>query len=331
MEDKTFNAAKRVLCCIHKQDIPEVEAVIRLLLPGIEAYWSQLVREMTQEALARLDLLDDNLSTPSVDALARAPAQERDRLLEDLVLAILASLERRAAQPVSAATSALLRSGVASLLADGARSTQSALDLSRAPLLPQAAQDDLLTLLRGRLVLHRDALRGLLEAFLTTRGPRTPGQTGLEAAARRAAGGAALSRQAWVAALAAELGQDTRSWLPFTLDQWAYRWFNIGGFVAARQDGAIAFQASAVRDNRTSPFCRWVDGRIVSVERIERQIRRHVEASLAGDIQALMDNWPLLSFRADDGPAEFALKFRSVGLPPYHGRCRTRVILVRLS
>lgn len=305
--DASFDAAKRVLCCIHKeQDIPEVEAVIKLVLPSIDFYWKRIAMEAVQDIEAQLDDFDS--------ALAAAEAGEKDELLRDLILALLASLRRRLQAPISPAGTALLRRSGASLMQDGAKAIGEPLDLALAPRLLPAAEADLLTMLRGRFELREQEIRAALRGLLT--------QAELL--------GAPVPRDVWRARLLRELGVETGSWLPFVVDQWAYRWFNIGSVVAARQAGALALIAVAVLDLRTSKFCRWVNGRVISMERAQRQIDRHVSAALAGDVRAIMANWPLLTFEPTDGPAEFELKFATVGLPPYHGRCRTRTKLLRL-
>lgn len=326
---RAFDSAKRVLCCISKDDIPEVEAVIRLLMPSLDSFWQRLIAESMALIEAELDSFEDELATPSIDALSIAASDKRKKLEQDLILALFLILDRRIAQPISDAGTALVQRAVQTLMSDGAKSIGEPLDLTRAPLLAQAAVQDLLTLIRGRVTIRRPEIEQLLGAFLTTRGPRTPAASGLAGAAQRAAGGGLQTREGWRAELAELLGQATASWLPFVVDQWAYRWFNVGSFTAARQSGAIGLRAVATKDNRTSAFCLWVNGRVVSIERAQGQIDRHVAAALAGDVQALMANWPLLTFRASDGPAEFALAFERVGLPPYHARCRTRVVLVR--
>lgn len=333
MDDRAFQAAKHVLCCLSKEkDIPEVQAVIRLLLPVLELHWQRVIDDSISDLNAALDELAAELpSSPSIDALAALPQDRRDRLLQDLLVAFLAALQRRASQPLSPAALSLVRQGALSLMDDGAKAVREPLSQTQAPLLLPAAVADLNTLMFGRVTTRLPALQDLLRAFLTSAGPRTPSASSLGAAASRAAGQALSSRQEWEDALRAELGQDTASWIPFVADQWAYRWFNIGSGEAAKQAGILAFQAVAVLDNHTSPFCRWINGRIISMGKVTRQIDAHVRASLDGDIGALMANWPLISFKPTDGPAEFALAFeRSLGLPPYHPHCRTRVIVVKL-
>lgn len=323
--DEAFDAAKRVLCCLHKDsDIPEVQAVIAILLPSLDAYWKRVVSESLDEINDQLDALRDDLATPSVDAIALADQKKRDKLLDDLILALLLSLRRRVSQPISPAGTSLIRRSAETLMLEGAKDMGEQIDFTRAPLLVRASVEDLMTLIRGRVTLREDEIRSLLRTFLTERSART--SVGLLVTAA-----GATSREAWKQALLSQLGENTQAWLPFVVDQWAYRWFNIGGFTAARQGGVIALQAVATLDTHTSPFCRWVNGRVISMERAQRQIDEHVEAALAGDVRRIIANWPLLVFRGDETDAEFALLFARVGLPPYHGRCRTRVRKIRLG
>jgi len=306
--DEVFDSAKHTLCCISKEhDIAEVQAIIAILSPSLDFYWKRLVREAITEVETQLGPFDE--------ALAAAEPGERSKVLQDLVVALLLSLRRRMQQPVSASGMALLRRSAISLLTDGAKAIGEPLSLARAPRLVPAAVADLLTMMQGRVELRatevQQALRGLLtRTELLTMAP--------------------VDREVWKARLLALMGAETGSWLPFVIDQWAYRWYNVGSFTAARQSGVIGLIAVATIDAKTSDFCRWVNGRVISMERAQRQVDRHVEAALAGDVRAMMQNWPLLTFAPTDGPAEFAIKFLSVGLPPYHGRCRTRTRTVRL-
>lgn len=329
--DRAFEAAKKVICCIHKEDVPEVQAVIRLLTPTLENFWRLLIAEAMVSLLDQLDQLGHENGVPSVTALARLDAREAQRRKEELIAALLSLLDTWTSRPPSSVGAALVRSSIVSLLRDGAKANGEPLDLLREPLMTQAAMGDLLTLLRGRLELHKAELRDLLGRFLTTAGPRTPSASSLAGIASAAAGQAALDRQGWIEAVKAALGVETASWIPLVIDQWAYRWYNIGGFTASRQNGSLAFMAKAVRDNRTSAFCRWVDGRIVSVQKIQGQLDRHIRASLDGNLEAILTNWPMLTFKPTDGPAEFAMKFRSVGLPPYHPYCRTQAVPIRVG
>lgn len=331
--DRAFNAAKRVLCCLQKDaDIPQVEAVIRLVEPVVTAYWLKTIDEIMADLERSLDTFDDDMLTPSIDALARAgDSKKRDKLLEDLILILLALMLRRVnAQPPTATTDIIASAAVA-LMGDGAASIGEALDLGQSPTLQLAAQADLMTLLRGRVALRAGEIEGLLRTFLTSAGARSVSAGALSDAAATASGALLATRAAWRAALVEALGASSETWVPFVVDQWAYRWFNIGAVTAAKQNGVVALQAQAVLDHRTSPFCRWVNGRVISMERAQRQIDRHVEAALAGDINAMMANWPLLTFKASDTAPDFAVKFESVGLPPYHGRCRTRAVPIILT
>lgn len=315
-------------CCVHKQDVPQVEAVIRIVLPVLEDYWRQLEAEIATALVRELQGLDDGRGFPEVDAIGLERADRRDDLLRDLLLALLASLELRTAAPPPEEVMRVVRRAAGRLLARGASAIGEPLDLARAPLLQPGAEQELVALMRGRIELRRQEIEAHVRLFLTTRAPRTsvPGSLALTPSGRPE------SFEQWLRELHRLLGRDTSSWLPFAVDHWAYRWYSVGSFIAGRQNGVLAFRARAVRDSRTTPFCRWVDGRLIDVARSERQIQRHVALALRGDVQGLIQNWPLLDPKVVRGSNtdQFAREFRRVGLPPYHGRCRTVPVPVTL-
>lgn len=127
------------------------------------------------------------------------------------------------------------------------------------------------------------------------------------------------------------------------VDAWAYRQFNIGIFEAAKAAGVRALVAVNPMDERTTPFCRWVNGKIIRMERIERQLGRFRRAVADQSREAVIEAWPFISMSEkamkaakeniaqDRSPGArvtdaevFRRFFVSVGLPPYHWRCRTR-------
>ena len=127
------------------------------------------------------------------------------------------------------------------------------------------------------------------------------------------------------------------------VDAWAYRQYNIGVYEAAKAAGVTVLVAENPMDEHTTPFCRWVNGKIISMDRVGRQLARFRAAVEAQDREALIRSWRFISMSkkamrdardeiAKDRPrgarianAEiFRRFFASVGLPPYHWRCRTR-------
>lgn len=327
------------VCRCTKQDIPEVEAVIAALTPRLEKWWldtiSAILRrgdlllgheslinarlpEVSPTGIPRRDIeaeLTRILTRRITDATSSLPADlvefiedERDHLIADAITALVLSLriDRTAAQ---ATIRPLLEAAVADLetLVAGRVRT-------RLPEIQQAA---------GRWV-----VAAIREADL--QGPSFVPSGVLSGPALSPAPGSAAALRAELEAL---LGASTpKQWLAFVTDQWSYRWWNITSYTSARTDGYTIFVAAnnppRGPDAKTTPFCRWVHGRVLSVEAMDRQILRHVEASLAGDIQAMMANWPLLpsAIVADRGPtaeANFDREFTRVELPPYHARCRT--------
>lgn len=129
------------------------------------------------------------------------------------------------------------------------------------------------------------------------------------------------------------------------VDAWAYRQNSIGVFLAAQAAGVRVLIARNPLDDRTTPFCRWVHGKPVSIERAARQVARMREAVEARDRDRMVDAWPMLNLskkamtaaradlRQDRAPGArisdqeiYRRFFLKVGLPPYHWRCRTIVV-----
>ena len=84
-----------VECC--KQDIAEVESVILILAPAIEAWWEGLMEDAFADAERRLRELDDEMPTIRVDGLVVADLEnQRDRTEALLVLSFITVLDRAA-------------------------------------------------------------------------------------------------------------------------------------------------------------------------------------------------------------------------------------------
>ncbi len=84
--------------------------------------------------------------------------------------------------------------------------------------------------------------------------------------------------------------------------------------------GAKAFQVMARIDNKTTPICRSMHGRIISAKHLSAQANKVLEAQSIADKKAA-STWMSEPFLAKDLPHNF-------GLPPYHFRCRTEVVPV---
>jgi hypothetical protein len=111
------------------------------------------------------------------------------------------------------------------------------------------------------------------------------------------------------------------------------RWYNVGSFLALAPVGRavilVAFNNPPVGpDRRTTPFCRWVHGRVVSVSRARQQVDAYVGAALEGDVEGMLRAWPLLSdeIAHAGSTAGFQARFASLGLGPYHWGCRTETV-----
>lgn len=111
-------------------------------------------------------------------------------------------------------------------------------------------------------------------------------------------------------------------------DIWAYRWFAIGGVAgtSVREDARTLIYFNnppAGPDGRTTPFCRWVHGRTAPAEDRQSQAAAYVVRILSGKDGFLRA--PLVG-NDETSSREFARHLSdSIGLPPFHHRCRTVV------
>lgn len=337
--DGTYPASVYACRCI-KQDIPEVEAIIAALTPRLERWWVEAI----EDVLRRGDLL------LGVEELIAAPLREIDRLsgrtpdgrtridIENELERLMVRQLRDAVTSFAPALAREIEEARDTLLLDAALALGLSLSDERlrvieariGPLRAGAVQD-LQTLMLGRIDTRMpeilESVRSLVRAAVR---PSTVTPVV----------GAPSAVQSLRDELKAILGASSpRQWVPFVTDQWSYRWFNIGQFISARDSGLTLIRAMnnppRGPDSKTTAFCRWVHRRVIDIGRAEQQIREHVRASLAGDIDALMANWPLLPSKIaeDKGPtaeASFSLNFRRMGLPPYHARCRTVPVPFRI-
>lgn len=323
----TEAALDLAVCCLGKADIPEVAAITAIITPLAEAHWEGVAGDAIAELEAGLLALEDELPTPDIDALARD--DRRRGLLRELVAAFLLSLQVGISAPFSPARQEAVRSASRRLALQGARSLGLTLDPSQGPAQAAiaASERDLIVILQGRLSGRLRGVEAHVTEFLTNRAARTLAP----AAPLPTLTGAATSRQAWRTQLRGLLGLEGAPWVPQSVDVWAYRWFNVGAFLGARQAGVSTLIAvnnpPAGPDARTTPFCRFVHGRVISIGRAQLQVDRYVRASLQADGDGMMSAWPLLSSRAArNGDAQdFQRSFVSLGLPPYHFFCRTTI------
>lgn len=325
--DNYYELAKQVVeTCCAKQDVPAVQAIIALLLGPLEDFWSQQMQEALDAAVARLRELEDDMPTSQVDGLVLSDSSRRDEEL--LLLAFLSVLESAAGQ-LPASIDILLGRAADDLLRAGARSQGLELDLASTPTIRSAAREDLRTLILGRINSRTDEIKEHAREFLRSKRARTPARAGDITEA--AEGFRSRNLQEWLARSVSLVGLSTAEWLPAVIDQWAYRWFVVGQFMSGRQQGFTELVAVAVIDGVTTPFCIWVNGRVLSVSALQSQLDRHVRLSIDGDIDGLMKNWPMLSSQITQSDSRTVLRraFASVGMPPYHFKCRTLLRWIR--
>ncbi len=308
---RAAHAALKLL--LWKEDVPDVEAAKRIVEPLVRRHWDLAVKTAVLEVLGRLERMEDRLPTNEVDAVALQRSDpDRDDLIAALVLSLFLVIERNLKVPIPFRKAALVRDAINGLLLDGGKSVGSIFPLSstRGVQLPGAVEDDLHLMLHGRLITRRREIENILRRMIT------------EKPQRRAA-----LKSGEPDELTTKLTEilDGRKWQSAAMDQWAYRAFALGAALSAIEAGAGTLYVWNPRDDRTTPFCRWVHGRVIAVGDAKRQIDRYLVAASSGSAQTLMDVWPLVSFPNGTPEAKFGTHFRITVLPPYHNGCRSLV------
>lgn len=305
-------AAHRV-CCKADKDIPAVQAFVHVATPLAESHWRRVVEGAMRDLELRMRDLTEDLGLERVDALTIGRRDDLEKALLVLLASLYAALLSRAAAPPTPPVQDVLAAAGRGLLEVGAQAVGLPLDFTMptAGTLPSEALDDLLLVLRGRLTTRRTQVTTALRAFLTRKDLRDG--TGLAA---------------WRAEIRALLGGSTGDWLPQTVDAWAYRTYNIGGFQAMKDAGVqvirLVNNPPHGPDGRTTPFCRLIHNRIVPMERVEAQVRRYHDAVQADDAGAAARAWPLRFFTGSEPLGELEALAVRAGLPPYHFWCRTQ-------
>lgn len=118
-------------------------------------------------------------------------------------------------------------------------------------------------------------------------------------------------------------------------DAWAYRVFNVGRYLAMKDQSVREYVAynnpPRGPDARTTPFCRAIHRRVVKVERIEKSLGDYLAAVRANDRGLAFRSFPLSTLSRVETAADFRKVRGLAGLPPYHYRCRTIIADARAA
>ena len=105
----------------------------------------------------------------------------------------------------------------------------------------------------------------------------------------------------------------------------ASRGYSYGIVKAGRQNGYRGLRVRAILDKRTSEICRFMDGKTYWLADVERQ----VDQIASVEIEAVRDVAPWLPPEQIIGQTTNQLKDKGVMSPPYHGLCRTVLVLIK--
>ena len=113
-------------------------------------------------------------------------------------------------------------------------------------------------------------------------------------------------------------------------DHNATRIAEIGHVTGYERAGVEYVEIVAVLDERTSPICRHLHGRIIPTSALSGQKERLLEAAKKLDMKAARKAQPMLSGASEAAvllePKTSKIVAQGVGMPPYHFRCRTTTV-----
>lgn len=297
-----------------KQEIPEVAAVYEALEPAVRRDQERSSEAAFELLLALLFAYEERTGSEDVAAIQRPG---RERKIEQEILAILAALSERLERPFPSRLATAVQSAGTELLQEGSLALGNVLRLD-SPRAVATSRRDLLLLLRGHFQRHADDLRDPIRGYLTNASLRQALRSGAPSAAEREV----VAR--WRSEARSALGLPWSEWGPQTVDAWAYRWHNVGRFLGGEQAGVLRWVAQNPNDDRTTRFCRWVNGKVVGTTRIRQLLDDYFQSVSEGRIESMARAWPLQEPRGSRVDFRAALSRR--GLPPYHFRCRTIVV-----
>lgn len=307
-------------CCdfLVKAHDAEVLPSVTLVTPVVRAAWESAIRDAVTNLFGQLQEFEEGVDTDLAVLDDAADEQERQAVMDEFIAALILSLATRARAAVPAIEATVLRREARRLLEAGASSVGAPLDFTqrRTQRLLEAAVRDLEFWQGERIRDRADDLGELLEEYFTDPAAR---------GAVRTSAHSGRTHKAWPDRLISKVDDASGATADLITDTWAYRWNRIGQVRGLELAGVRVAYAKATLDAKTTPFCRWVDGKPVAVSKLTRQVNRYVKAVTDGDYDAAREAWPMLQFKAGDGAKQFRKAFKGVGVPPYHFRCRTRL------
>lgn len=290
-----------------------IDLAIAVLSGSLQRHWDAQVRAALDELLDRVSSLADDRVSSVLDPLERDSLLEQSKAATDLAAALILALELRLATPPPAPVLAASREAATRLVLEGASHVglTGARGIGSTAAVLQEASDDLSMTMRARLTgTRRKELQDDILRLVTNRRVRV----------------VPVRLSEWREGVEDLLGAPAKTWVPLAIEDWAVRWRSIGSLEAAEKEGLSLLYALNPLDHRTSTFCRWLHGRPIEVAEARGQVDSYLEAMRAGDAEEARRAWPLLALKPGMTDKDFELLEQKIGLPPYHGRCRTQAI-----
>ena len=121
-----------------------------------------------------------------------------------------------------------------------------------------------------------------------------------------------------------------RGYFDILADHNSTRIGEIGHVSGYERAGVEYAEVVAVLDERTSPICRHLHGRLIPMTALSAQKNKLLDAAKSLDIEAAKKAQPMLSgasaAMAMLEPKTSGIVAQGIGMPPYHFRCRTTTV-----
>lgn len=124
------------------------------------------------------------------------------------------------------------------------------------------------------------------------------------------------------------LGDKGADYWDLLADHTATKTREIGRVSGYEKAGVEVVRIKARIDNKTSEICRRLNGTVIAVKDLRTQVNNYLKACESGDKAKIKAAWPWWSdAQAENLQTQKAINRQvargKIGLPPYHGRCRT--------
>lgn len=127
----------------------------------------------------------------------------------------------------------------------------------------------------------------------------------------------------------ADMTRQKENYWDLLADHTATKVREIGRLAGYDRAGVTAVRVKARLDEKTTEFCRRLHGHVIAVSTLKDHVNKYFEACKTKDKEAIKASWPWWPDKDAERKLTSAnainrqIKRGTIGMPPYHARCRT--------